>query len=59
MVRVIPWPYVASRGANASSLIHPKGTAMKNQLRSQTFRIVMLLSALASSSIVLMAGRRW
>ena len=28
-------------------------------LRSQTFRIVMLLSALASSSLVLMAGRRW
>lgn len=28
-------------------------------LKSQTFRIVMLLSALASSSLVLMAGRRW
>jgi hypothetical protein len=28
-------------------------------LRSQTFRVVMLLSALASSSLVLMAGRRW
>ena len=28
-------------------------------LKSQTFRIVMFLSALASSSIVLMAGRRW
>jgi hypothetical protein len=27
--------------------------------KSQTFRIVMFLSALASSSIVLMAGRRW
>jgi hypothetical protein len=32
---------------------------MKNMLQSQTFRIVMLLSALASSSLVLMAGRRW
>jgi hypothetical protein len=32
---------------------------MKNQLRSQTFRVVMILSALASSSLVLMAGRRW
>ena len=32
---------------------------MKNKLESQTFRIVMLLSALASSSLVLMAGRRW
>jgi hypothetical protein len=30
-----------------------------NTLKSQTFRIVMLLSALASSSLVLMAGRRW
>lgn len=28
-------------------------------LKSQSFRIVMLLSALASSSLVLMAGRRW
>ena len=30
-----------------------------NMLKSQTFRIVMLLSALASSRHVLMAGRRW
>jgi hypothetical protein len=30
-----------------------------NVLKSQTFRIVMFLSALASSSLVLMAGRRW
>ena len=28
-------------------------------LKSQTFRVVMLLSALAGSSLVLMAGRRW
>jgi hypothetical protein len=28
-------------------------------LKSQTFRAVMILSALASSSLVLMAGRRW
>ena len=27
--------------------------------RSQTFRVVMFLSMLASSSLVLMAGRRW
>lgn len=32
---------------------------MKNVIKSQTFRVVMLLSALASSSLVLMAGRRW
>lgn len=32
---------------------------MKNTINSQTFRVVMLLSALASSSLVLMAGRRW
>lgn len=30
-----------------------------DRFRSETFRIVMLLSALASSSLVLMAGRRW
>jgi hypothetical protein len=27
--------------------------------KNHTFRIVMLLSALASSSLVLMAARRW
>jgi hypothetical protein len=32
---------------------------MKNMLRSQGFRIVMLLSAIASSSLVLAAGQRW
>ena len=32
---------------------------MKEVFKSQTFRAVMLLSALASSSLVLMAGRRW
>ena len=32
---------------------------MKTMLRSQAFRIVMLLSALASSSLVLAAGQRW
>lgn len=35
-----------------------QGDAMQT-LKSQTFRVVMLLSALASSSLVLMAGRRW
>jgi hypothetical protein len=28
-------------------------------MKSQTFRIVMFLSVLASSSLVLTAGRRW
>lgn len=32
---------------------------MKIAIKSQTFRIVMLLSALASSSLVLAAGQRW
>ncbi len=32
---------------------------MREFFKSQTFRAVMLLSALASSSLVLMAGRRW
>lgn len=37
---------------------HSLGDVMVN-FRSQSFRIVMILSALASSSLVLMAGRRW
>jgi hypothetical protein len=32
---------------------------MKVMLKSQAFRVVMLLSALASSSLVLAAGQRW
>jgi hypothetical protein len=32
---------------------------MKPMLRSQIFRVVMILSALASSSLVLAAGQRW
>ena len=35
-----------------------KGDAMES-IKSQTWRVVMLLSALASLSLVLMAGRRW
>jgi hypothetical protein len=36
-----------------------RDNAMKEVFKSQAFRVVMLLSALASSSLVLMAGRRW
>jgi hypothetical protein len=32
---------------------------MKTMFRTQAFRIVMLLSAIASSSLVLAAGQRW
>ena len=32
---------------------------MKTMLRSQAFRVVMFLSALASSSLVIAAGQRW
>jgi hypothetical protein len=32
---------------------------MKAMLKSEAFRIVMLLSAIASSSLVLAAGQRW
>ena len=35
-----------------------EGDAMET-VKSQTWRVVMLLSALASLSLVLMAGRRW
>jgi hypothetical protein len=32
---------------------------MKPMLRSQAFRVVLFLSALASSSLVIEAGQRW
>jgi hypothetical protein len=32
---------------------------MKNFLKSQTFRVVMALTTLASSALVLQAGQRW
>lgn len=32
---------------------------MNDRFKSQTFRVIMFLSMLASSSLVLMAGRRW
>jgi hypothetical protein len=32
---------------------------MKATLKSQTFRVVLFLGALASSSLVLVAGQRW
>jgi len=34
-------------------------SSMKPMLRSQAFRVVMFLSALASSSLVIAAGQRW
>lgn len=40
-------------------LIHTKGTEMKNLIKSGTFRALLLLSALASSGLVLEAARRW
>lgn len=36
-----------------------RGRTMNDKFKSQSFRIVMFLSMLASSSLVLMAGRRW
>ena len=36
-----------------------KGMAMKNLIKSQAFRTLMLLSALVSSGLVLEAARRW
>ena len=36
-----------------------EGIAMKNLIKSQAFRTLMLLSALASSGLVLEAARRW
>jgi len=40
-------------------LIQTKGTEMKNLIKSGTFRALLLLSALASSGLVLEAARRW
>jgi hypothetical protein len=53
-------PRTLRRGDN----VFPKGrlkegTAMKNLLKSGAFRTLMLLSALASSGLVLEAARRW
>jgi hypothetical protein len=42
-------PYVSSK----------EGTTMKNRIASGTFRALILLSALASSGLVLEAARRW
>ena len=36
-----------------------EGTEMKNLVKSGAFRTLMLLSALASSGLVLEAARRW
>ena len=54
-------------GSGPTGLIDPEtgvnrieGPAhMKPMLRSQAFRVVMFLSALASSSLVIAAGQRW
>jgi hypothetical protein len=52
------WPFRVDGGGPGKRTYPERGEAMQ-VLKSQTFRIVMLLSALASSSLVLMAGRRW
>ena len=57
------WPV----GSAPNDLIDPEmgSTAfeglshMKPMLRSQAFRVVLFLSALASSSLVIEAGQRW
>jgi len=36
-----------------------EGTTMKNVIKSGAFRTLMLLTALASSGLVLEAARRW
>jgi hypothetical protein len=50
-------PYVADPGER-SAPVGAERDAMQT-MKSQTFRIVMFLSVLASSSLVLTAGRRW
>jgi hypothetical protein len=46
-------------GTQSALPSEPRGTHQMNTFKNQTFRIVMFLSVLASSSLVLMAGRRW
>ena len=58
MAVAYPWSYGAVLVISHSS-IDLEGDAMKDMFKSQAFRVVMILSALASSSLVLMAGRRW
>ena len=51
-------PYVADPRGKSSAPVGAERDAMQT-FKSQTFRIVMFLSVLASSSLVLTAGRRW
>jgi hypothetical protein len=53
-----------SHGWDPGRVIRPsdhryEGTMMKNLIKSGTFRALLLLSALASSGLVLEAARRW
>jgi hypothetical protein len=41
------------------SAIEEGARSLLQQLKSQGFRIVVILSALASSALVLQAGQRW
>lgn len=54
MAGLVARAYGAVRGIDRT-----KGTLMKEHFRTQTWRVIMLLSTLASLSLVLMAGRRW
>jgi hypothetical protein len=47
------------RDVRSSLELIDKGTAMKNMIKSGAFRALLLLGALASSGLVLEAGRRW
>jgi len=51
--------YVADRGDRLPQGRSKEGIAMKNLVKSGAFRTLMLLSALASSGLVLEAARRW
>ena len=59
MVRPIDPSYVSIRERRPFPLLSTKRTTMKNLIKSGTFRTLMLLSALASSGLVLEAARRW
>ena len=56
-----PWPLVRCGSGTPSVPVDAskEGTQMKNLIKSGAFRTLMLLSALASSGLVLEAARRW
>jgi len=52
-------PYLRSPRSDPERAEEEGARSLLQQLKSQGFRILMILSALASSALVLEAGQRW